>query len=252
LTQAGSRYGLAAMAAYPPGRAPRSRAWDLLENFVKPMFPIRTLSVLSSRRDKALAAVCASTALTFATACVAGPAAADGPGFYTGISNGVAVLGSPGGQSLSGVPGAKVLTHDSEHLTATTLYGGYRFSHGFALEAARTSFGSGVNTDDPVLYATPAEQLSAWSLAGVGSVPVTDSLALFGKLGVNFAPNATYSSFALDTPSRPGKVYGFGVSYQVTGQLELRAQSERYTGLGQTDGGTLEANALTVGARLRF
>jgi hypothetical protein len=203
-------------------------------------------------RDNACAARRACAALTFAAVCVALPAVAADPGFYTGISNGVAVLGSPGGQSLGGMPGAKLLNHDNERLTATTLYGGYRFSQGFALEAARTSFGSGVNTEDPVLYATPAEQMSTWSLAGVGSVAVTDSLTLFGKLGVNFAPNATYSSFAVDTPSRPGKVYGFGVSYQVTGQLELRAQSERYTGLGQTESGGLEANALTVGARLRF
>ena len=191
-------------------------------------------------------------ALTIATASFAFAAAADEPGFYTGISNGVAVLGSAGGQSLNGVPGAKVLNHDSDRLTATTLYGGYRFSHGFALEAARTSFGSGVNTDDPVLYATPAEQMSAWSVAGVGSLELSQSLTFFAKLGVNFAPNATYSSFAVDTPSRPGRVYGFGVSYQVNGYLELRAQSERYTGLGQTENGELEANALTFGARLRF
>ena len=191
-------------------------------------------------------------ALTIAAASLAFAAAADEPGFYTGISNGVAVLGSAGGQSLNGVPGAKVLNHDSDRLTATTLYGGYRFSHGFALEAARTSFGSGVNTDDPVLYATPAEQMSAWSVAGVGSLELSQSLTFFAKLGVNFAPNATYSSFAVDTPSRPGRVYGFGVSYQVNGYLELRAQSERYTGLGQTENGELEANALTFGARLRF
>jgi hypothetical protein len=38
----------------------------------------------------------------------------------------------------------------------------------------------------------------------------------------------------------------------VSGYLELRAQSERYTRLGQTENGELEANALTFGARLRF
>jgi len=180
-------------------------------------------------------------ALTFVAAGVASAALADESGFYTGISNGVAVLGNPGGQN-----------HDGDRLTATTLYGGYHFSRGFALEGARTSFGSGVNTEDPVLYVTPAEQMSAWSLAGVGSVSLTDSLKFFAKLGVNFAPDATYSSFAVATSSRPGTVYGFGVSYQITGQFELRAQSERYTGLGQTNNGQLEATALTFGARLRF
>jgi len=179
--------------------------------------------------------------LTFAAAvCFAGATSAEESGFYTGISNGVAVLGNPGGN------------HDGDVITATTLYGGYRFSHSFALEGARTSFGSGVNIQDPVLYVTPAEQMSAWSLAGVSSVPLTDSLRLFAKLGLNFAPNATYSSFPVDTPSHPGTVYGFGVSYQVSGQLELRAQSERYTGLGQADGSQLQATTFTFGAKLHF
>jgi outer membrane protein with beta-barrel domain len=203
------------------------------------MIRLSTLSLLSRVSDNVVRRIW--PALTFAAACLAVPALADDVGFYTGISNGVAVLGNPGGQN-----------HDSDRLTATTLYGGYRFSHGFALEAARTSFGSGVNTDEPVLYVTPAEQMSAWSLAGVGSVALTDSLRLFAKLGLNFAPNATYSTFAVDTSSRPGRIYGFGVSFQLSGQLELRAQSERYTGLGQTDNGELEATAVTLGARLRF
>ena len=193
-------------------------------------------------------------AFTFAVASFAVPAlpAHADSGFYTGLSNGVAVLATQGGQSLDTVPGARLLGHDGDRVTATTLYGGYRFSRVFALEAGRTSFGSGVNVDDPVLYATPAEQLSAWSLAGVGSMELSDSVTVFAKLGVNFAPDASYSSLAVDTPSRPGRVYGFGVSYQVNGRFELRAQSERYTGLGQTSTGALEANTLTLGARLKF
>jgi Outer membrane protein beta-barrel domain len=216
------------------------------------MLHMPTLFHLSLAGDEILAARRACAALTFAIACVAVPAVADQPGLYVGVSNGVAVLAKGGGSSLDGVPGAKLLTRDGDRLTATTLYGGYRLSQGFALEAARTSFGSSVNTDDAVLYATPAEQMSAWSLAGVASLAVTDSLRFFGKLGVNFAPNATFSSFAVEPASRPGRVYGFGISYHVSGQLELRAQSERYTGLGQTDNGQLEANAVTFGARLRF
>jgi hypothetical protein len=224
-----------------------ARLFTKQNRFTGPM-----LRPLSLANDDTHRVRCTCLSLTFVAACFALPAIADEPGFYTGISNGVAVLGNAGGQSLNSLPGAKLLNHDTDRLTATTLYGGYRFSHGFALEGARTSFGSGVNTDDPVLYATPAEQMSAWSLAGVGSFELSDSLTFFAKLGINFAPNATYSSFALDTSSRPGRVYGFGVSYQVSGRLELRAQSERYTGLGTTENGELEANALTFGARLRF
>jgi hypothetical protein len=194
----------------------------------------------------------AAVALTIASLVLSAlPAQADS-GFYTGLSNGVAVLATQGGQSLDSVPGARLLGHDADRVTATTLYGGYRLSRAFAVEAGRTSFGSGVNIDDPVLYATPAEQLSAWSLAGVGSMELSDSFTIFAKLGVNFVPDASYSSLGVDPPSRPGRVYGFGVSYQVSGRLELRAQSERYTGLGQTANGALEANAVTLGARLKF
>ena len=220
----------------------------MLEIFVEPLATALSLSPMSNATPSQLAA------LTFAIACLVLqtlPAWADS-GFYTGLSNGVAVLATQGGQSLDTVPGARLLGHEGDRLTATTLYGGYRFSRAFALEAGRTSFGAGVNVDDPVLYATPAEQLSAWSLAGVGSMELTDSVTIFAKLGVNFAPDAPYGNLAVDAPSRPGRVYGFGVSYQVTGRFELRAQSERYTGLGQTSNGTLEANALTLGARLKF
>ena len=96
------------------------------------MIRARAISLLSQIGDDTARRVW--TALTFAAACVAGPAVADDPGFYTGISNGVAVLGNAGGQSLNGVPGAKLLNHDTDRLTATTLYGGYRFSRGFSLE----------------------------------------------------------------------------------------------------------------------
>ena len=90
------------------------------------------------------------------------------------------------------------------------------------------------------------------SVAGVGSMLVTDSVSLFGKFGMNFSPDTANSGFAVEHPARPGKVYGFGLSYQASAHLELRAQSERFTGLGQTAAGELEANALTFGARLRF
>jgi Outer membrane protein beta-barrel domain len=175
------------------------------------------------------------------------------PGFYAGLSSGVAVLDVPGGGSLDSLPGLKSFTQERDRLSASTLYGGYRFSRGFALEAARISFGNSVTTDDEaLLYSAPAERMSAWSVAGVGSLLVTDSVWLFGKLGMNFSPDTANSGFAVENPTQPGKVYGFGLSYQASANLELRAQSERFTGLGQTAAGELEANALTFGARLRF
>ena len=174
-------------------------------------------------------------------------------GFYAGATSGVAVVDRPGGPSADALPGARSLTRGGERLTASTLYGGYRFSHGFAVEAARTSFGSGVTTEEDALREnSPAEYVSAWSVAGVGTLELTDTVSLFGKLGMTFSPDTTNSGFNTEAPARPGKVYGFGISYQASANLELRAQSERFTGLGQTPGGELQASALTFGARLRF
>jgi hypothetical protein len=152
------------------------------------------------------------------------------------------------------VPGAKSLMHDGERLTASTLYGGYRFARGFALEAARTSFGTGVATEEEATarFGSATELMSTWSITGIGAVALTRSLSLFGKLGMSFSPDTTNNSMMIESSARPGRVYGFGVSYQATASLELRAQSERYTGLWQTSSGELEANALTFGARMRF
>ena len=185
--------------------------------------------------------------------CVSGAAYGAGAGFYAGIDSGVAVVDNGNGESLA-VPGARSLLHDSERLTASTLYGGYRFARGFALEAARTSFGTGVATEEEAItrFSSATELMSTWSIAGIGAVELTPSLSLFGKLGMSFSPDTANSGIAIESSTRPGRVYGFGVSYQVTASLELRAQSERYTGLGQTSSGDLEANALTFGARMRF
>jgi hypothetical protein len=86
------------------------------------------------------------------------------------------------------------------------------------------------------------------------ALPAPPSIALssMGKLGMSFSPDTTGGRIAIESSARPGRVYGFGVSYQATARLELRAQSERYTGLWQTPSGELEANALTFGARMRF
>jgi hypothetical protein len=94
--------------------------------------------------------------------------------------------------------------------------------------------------------------MSTWSVSGVGSLGLTETLSLFGKLGMSFSPDTSNSGFTAEAPTHPGKVYGFGFSYQARANLELRVQSERITGLGQTASGDLEANALTFGAKLRF
>lgn len=176
-----------------------------------------------------------------------------GAGFYAGLDSGVAVVDSGSGEPLA-VPGTRSLLHESERLTASTVYGGYRFAGGFALEAARTSFGTGVATEEEAMtrFSSATELMSTWSIAGIGAVELTRSLSLFGKLGMSFSPDTTGGRIAIESSARPGRVYGFGVSYQATARLELRAQSERYTGLWQTSSGELEANALTFGARMGF
>ena len=81
-------------------------------------------------------------------------------------------------------------------------------------------------------------------------MPLTETLSLFARFGVHYPESANGVPSALSDPQRFGRVYGWGLSFQPTRRIELRAESERLTGLGNDRG--QEANTLMFGARVEF
>ncbi|HVY06586.1 MAG TPA: hypothetical protein VHB46_11470 [Burkholderiales bacterium] len=175
-------------------------------------------------------------------------------GFW-GLSDSVGVRGPLPGKFNP--PGTS-----SESLNAFRQYGGYRISNAFAIEGSQTQFGSSMSACNGDNDAAHNCYGSAWSLAGVATLPFQSGLSLHGKLGLHYfqrgLPDETGSRRYMDEPGGVGKVYGIGMSYGLTKAITLYAESERYSELsggtasGFSAGYGLDSSVHSIGLSIKF
>jgi OOP family OmpA-OmpF porin len=117
-------------------------------------------------------------------------------------------------------------------------FGGYKFNRNFALEGSYFDLGKYGFTAST----TPPGRLNGEiRLRGIGldavlSVPLTDRLRVFGKVGVNYAEardRFSGSGAVTVLDPTPGKTelnpkIGIGIQYALTDALSVRAELERY------------------------
>lgn len=199
---------------------------------------------IGSQKPKALLRQAALSALGAVVLMLPLAGKADDAGFYSGrISTSGAALTAPKDQAqLALEPGSAALTSDGTRLQGERIFGGYRFGPGFALEAAQNRIGASA-------LAAGTETIS---VTGVSSLPLSDSVNLLGKVGMNYSP----APFAGGNPSlsdvtNGGKVYGVGLSAQVRSNVELRVQSE-HLGRPSAPQGPAASDSVLVGANVRF
>lgn len=176
-------------------------------------------------------------ALAFPLVC-----GADDTGFYSGriLTSGAPSTAPKDQSQLALEPGSAALTSDGARLQGERIFGGYRFGPGFALEATQNRTGASA-------LAPGSETIS---VAGVSSLPLSDSVSLRGKLGLNYSPASfTGTGATLSDVTNSGKVYGVGLSAQVRNNVELRVQSEH---LGSTPLGPPASDSVLFGANVRF
>lgn len=191
-------------------------------------------------------------------------AALDFTGVYFGFGMGQARLDGWKQESNSFVNssfGAPTLISSENISTGFKVFGGYQVNQYFGVEAGFVDFNdvkasSSVTAPDRSIYTTAEND--AWTLAAVGTLPVTKSFSLFGKLGAsnwnsNLRSVATESSgAAITTSAKEGRngydmFYGLGVSYAlVQNMVDLRAEVERY----KFD--TIDINLITGGLAVKF
>lgn len=144
-------------------------------------------------------------------------------------------------------------TSKDGYKASAKVYGGYEFNNTWGLEAGYTDFrksnfnyttaagvsGNG-NSDGHATY-----------LAAKGNVPINEQFSFYGKLGVE----NMHSDFTTNTPGLSGSksdtgVYGgVGVQYNLSKQVSLNAEYERY---GNKKDFGAKPDVWTAGVRYNF
>ena len=155
--------------------------------------------------------------------------------------------------------------------TSYKFFGGYDFTKNWALEGGYTNLGkpaykyAGVG----VLAGggTRAEEKeSAWHLALKGTLPLSDQVGLFGKLGVSRnrvslnVPATGIAAFdALAglpfsaSKTRSDALYGVGAEFSATKNIGLRLEWEKYGRFGDTTNtGRTKVDLWSAGLTYRF
>lgn len=133
------------------------------------------------------------------------------------------------------------------------ILGGYRVNKNFAAELGFIKFGE-VKATGPA--GTVSAELHAFDLVGVGVLPLADRFSVYGKLGLyhgtvdavvrTITVNENVSDDATDL------TYGFGVAFDVTRQVTLRAEWQKYNDIGGNNTGKDDIDLISLGVLFRF
>jgi OOP family OmpA-OmpF porin len=205
-----------------------------------------------------------ATALGLGAACATSAQAAGNAGWYGGASlgrsteqlGGGAIDGALGNQGLAG---ASSLDH---HGTSYNLFAGYQMTPYFAVEGGyvnlgRFDFSSAVSapTADTVSGRYEAKGVDA---AAVGILPFADKWSAFGKAGLLYAKTSleagSTGAVAVSEAHHWGTspLLGAGIGYDLTRNVSLRAEWDRYFSVGDSSTGKGDIDQYTVGVAYRF
>ena len=157
--------------------------------------------------------------------------------------------------------GAAINGRDSRD-TSWKLLGGYQFSQAWGLETAYTDLGRfGYSVSVPGATTTGATRLRALSVAGTGTLPLSRSWSLMGKLGLSSNradAGSTSASFGGLTASISGSanrtdvIYGVGVGYNFDQRFGLRFEYENFGATGRFGGGDVKSDNWALSLKYSF
>ena len=185
-------------------------------------------------------------AIGVSAALVAFPAAAQ---FYVGAG-----VGQSKAKDFCG--GGPFDTCDDKD-TAWKVYGGYAFSPNFAAEIGYSNFGRFKATLAPF---TDEAKAYAWEISGLLAWPIVNRFSIFGRLGFYNATVKESTNFAGDFQhDNSDLTYGLGMQFNITGNLAVRGEWQRYQKMGGGDvafgagvGEKSDLDVLGVSALWRF
>lgn len=178
-----------------------------------------------------------------------------GSGFYMGAALGTTKHNLKK-SDFGPVGGIQARLDDSDR--AGKVFGGYQFNPNVAIEAQYLDLGtSAAKYTSASTVSTKEYTVHAMSIAAVGSLPVSNDLSLFAKIGSAATTTKTrVNSTSLGVASTSKStvlLVGVGATYQINDTLHLRAEYERLGQVGKaSDTGRATPSALTVGLAYRF
>ncbi len=138
----------------------------------------------------------------------------------------------------------------SENETAASLAYGFSFDKNFGVEVGYINFGK-YEEGDASFSNTIKRQ--AFYIAGVGSLPVTDTFSVFAKLGV--AANKYENNFVSvgfsesEEKTKTRSMVGLGLAYNFTKEI---AGTLEYEYFGKVGDDKIKASAITAGIKYDF
>lgn len=184
-------------------------------------------------------AICCAMAAAF----VAVPASAQGyVGFGVGSSKISGADGTSAGLTYSG---------GNANRGSVKIYGGFQITPTWGAEAQYSDLGSrDITITGGAVPVRDSIRASQYSLAGTGTLPLSQSFALIGKVGVSQnrikgAVNENKSDLLL----------GVGVSYSINPKLAVRAEYEDFGKISKNSGpggGSIRANNYSVSLQYAF
>ena len=179
---------------------------------------------------------------TLLSAIAVAPAFAADNGFYAGLTLGQSAVGNPFANGN--------MTKKTD--TVYGVLGGYQFTKNWGAEAFFT--GAGKWTAQSTGGAVANGKGDTWGIAGVGTLPLNDSISLYGKLGYA-STKSTASGAGITGATRGASSFGVGAVYNATPSVGIRLGWDRY-GEAVTDAagvkGNFNADTYTLGAVFKF
>jgi OOP family OmpA-OmpF porin len=191
---------------------------------------------MNSKAKAGLAILGLTSAIAFAA-----PAAAQDRGFYVGGSLGQ----SEHSDQCEDVPGG-ISCDDKD--TAWKVFGGYQFNRYFAVEGGYTNLGEATASAPGV---TVTDEATAFEVVAVGMYPVIDRLSVYGKVGLfrgEIERSSNNPAVDTGTNSQTDITFGVGLRYDITRQIAVRAEWQRYTDVGELT----DIDVISIGALFKF
>ena len=184
---------------------------------------------------------------------IATPAWSQDAGFYLGAS-----IGQSKAKDTCDDSGA-FSCDDTD--TAWKIFAGYQFNRHLAVEAGYTDLGEvSLSAASATSSVRGTIELSAFELMAVGSFPVADRFSLYGKLVLYRAETEQKLQVTLGTltvsdnktEKNADLTFAFGARFDITRNLGVRAEWQRYLDVGGGEIGEDDVDVLSVGLLFRF